>query len=76
MKRVSQKEETGSGWRERAKGKEEQSVERLGLAKKKKKMQRSQRKEEQKRQRESRLATFERKKLKKKKKESKMTNGC
>ena len=35
MKRVSQKEETGSGWRERAKGKEEQSVERLGLAKKK-----------------------------------------
>ena len=37
MKRVSQREETGSGWRERAKGKEEQSVERLGLAKKKKK---------------------------------------
>ena len=36
MKRVSQREETGSGWRERAKGKEEQSVERLGLAKKKK----------------------------------------
>ena len=37
MKRVSQREETGSGWRERAKGKEEQSVERLGLAKKIKK---------------------------------------
>ena len=37
MKRVSQREETGSGWRERPKGKEEQSAERLGLAKKKKK---------------------------------------
>ena len=37
MKRVSQREETGSGWRERPEGKEEQSAERLGLAKKKKK---------------------------------------
>ena len=37
MKRVSQREETGSGWRERAKGKEEQSAKRLGLAKRKKK---------------------------------------
>ena len=37
MKKVSQREETGSGWRERPEGKEEQSVERLGLAKKKKK---------------------------------------
>ena len=36
MKRVSQREETGSGWRERPEGKEEQSAERLGLAKKKK----------------------------------------
>ena len=34
MKRVSQREETGSGWRERPEGKEEQSAERLGLAKK------------------------------------------
>ena len=37
MKRVSQREETGSGWRERPEGKEEQSAERLGLAQKKKK---------------------------------------
>ena len=36
MKRVSQREETGSGWRERPEGKEEQSAERLGLAKKRK----------------------------------------
>ena len=49
MKRVSQREETGSGWRERAKGKEEQSAKRLGLAKRKKKTQRGKRKEEQKR---------------------------
>ena len=36
MKRVSQREETGLGWRERPEGKEEQGAERLGLAKKKK----------------------------------------
>ena len=41
MKRVSQREETGSGWRERPEGKEEQSAERLGLAKKKKNAERS-----------------------------------
>ena len=48
MKRVSQREETGSGWRERPEGKEEQSAERLGLAKKKKKRQKGQREEERK----------------------------
>ena len=37
MKRVSQREETGLGWRERPEGKEEQGAERLGLATKKKK---------------------------------------
>ena len=37
MKRVSQREKTRSGWRERSEGKEEQSAERFRLAKKKKK---------------------------------------
>ena len=71
MKRVSQREETGSGWRERPEGKEEQSAERLGLAKKKK-TQKGLREEERKKQRESILVTFEKEG---KKKKSKMTNG-
>ena len=43
MKKGEQREETGSGWRERPEGKEEQSAERLGFAKT---TQRGQREEE------------------------------
>ena len=71
---MSQREENGSGWRERFEGKEEQSAERFRLAKKNKNVERSEGRRMKEVERAD-LLRFRKEEKEKEKERSKMTNG-